>query len=329
MRRWLLNDRPIGRPVRDEDFKLVELPIPQPRDGEVLLKNHYIGLNPAQKGWMENVADYSAPMALGDPMRGYIVGEVIETRNPEYKLGDMLAGYGHWEEYSTTDGDGLELSPGGVPASAMLSVLGINGMAAFGGLFKVGKPVPGDTVVVSGAAGATGSIVCQLAKVAGCRVIGIAGGTRKCQWLVDEVGCDAAIDYKAEDVRRRLKALCPHGVDVIFDNVGGAILNEMLALIADRARTVICGGIARYEAADLPPGPQRYFNLVFRRATMEGFIVWDWKAEYPEMRRRLIDLLQSGRIKYLEDVQYGIENTPAAFKRLFDGSNFGKQLVKL
>jgi NADPH-dependent curcumin reductase CurA len=209
----------------------------------------------------------------------------------------------------------------------MLSILGTTGMTAWCGLFKIGRPIAGDTVLVSGAAGATGSIVGQLARLAGCRVIGIAGGQEKCDWLVEEAGYDAAIDYKAGDLRARLKELAPKGIDVIFDNVGGTILNDMLGQIATGARVIICGGISRYETGTLPVGPQNYFNLVFRRASMTGFIVIDWASEFPQIRKRMADLVHAGRLVYREDVQHGFENAPATLQRLFSGSNRGKQIL--
>ena len=213
--------------------------------------------------------------------------------------------------------------------TAMLSVLGTTGVTAYCGLFKVGRPVAGDTVLVSGAAGATGSVVGQLAKIAGCRAVGIAGGEDKCRWLVEEAGYDAAIDYKAGNVRKQIKEHCPGGVNVIFDNVGGAILNDMLGEIATGARVAVCGGISRYESGSLPAGPQNYFNLIFRRGSMAGFIVLDWAAEFPEIRKRLEGFVLDGRLNYREDVQHGFENAPATLKRLFSGQNRGKQLLKL
>jgi NADPH-dependent curcumin reductase CurA len=202
-------------------------------------------------------------------------------------------------------------------------------VTAYCGLFKIGQPVAGDVVVVSGAAGATGSIVGQLAKIAGCTVIGIAGGPEKCAWLTQEAGYDHAIDYKAGGVRDQLKTLAPDGINVIFDNVGGTILNDMLSKIATHARVVICGGISRYESGGLPAGPPNYFNLVFRRARMEGFIVLDWADEFPDIRKRLVKMVQDGQLTYREDVQHGFENAPATLQRLFVGANKGKQLLKL
>lgn len=328
-RQWLVNGNPRGRGIEDGDFKLVETDIGVPDHGEMLLRTLYLGFDPGQKGWMENIADYVAPMAIGDVMRGSGISEVVETRQDGFAIGDLVMGTTGWTEYHRASGEGLVRIETTLPPTAMLSVLGTTGMTAYCGLFKVGRPVAGDTVLVSGAAGATGSVVGQLAKIAGCRVIGIAGGEDKCRWLVEEAGYDAAIDYKAGDLRRQIKEHCPNGVDVIFDNVGGTILNDMLGEISTGARVAICGGISRHETGSLPTGPQNYFNLVFRRSTMTGFIVLDWAAEFPAIRKRLEGFVQDGRLTYREDMQQGFENAPATFKRLFSGKNRGKQLLKL
>lgn len=328
-RQWLLNGHPRGRGIEDGDFQLVETDVGAAGDGQLLLKTLYLGFDPAQKGWMENIADYVAPMAIGDVMRGSGISEVVESRHPGFAVGDLVMGSTGWTEWHVSSGEGLVKIETGLPPTAMLSVLGTTGVTAYCGLFKVGRPVAGDTVLVSGAAGATGSVVGQLAKIAGCRAVGIAGGEDKCRWLVEEAGYDAAIDYKAGDVRRQIKEHCPGGVNVIFDNVGGAILNDMLGEIATGARVAVCGGISRYESGSLPAGPQNYFNLIFRRGSMAGFIVLDWAAEFPEIRRRLEGFVHDGRLNYREDVQEGFENAPATLKRLFSGQNRGKQLLKL
>jgi NADPH-dependent curcumin reductase CurA len=328
-RQWLLNGHPRGRPIADDDLKLVEAELSVPKNGEMLLKTHYLAFDPAQKGWMENVADYVAPMAIGDVMRGSAILEVIESNGGTHPVGTMLAGTSVWSEYRVSNGEGLNPVQEGLPPTAMLSALGTTGMTAWCGLFKIGQPKPGDVVLVSGAAGATGSVVGQLAKIAGCTAIGIAGGAEKCAWLVKEAGYDHAIDYKAGPIRDQIKALAPNGVDLIFDNVGGKILNDMLSQIATGARVVICGGISRYESGTLPAGPENYFNLVFRRARMEGFIVIDWMSEFPAIRKRMAALIADGRLKYREDIQEGFENAPETLKRLFTGANRGKQLLKL
>ncbi len=326
---WRLAAHPRGRPIEDGDLELDTIELADAEPGQMLLRTQYLGFDPAQKGWMENVADYVAPMAIGDVMRGSGITEVVASNGGRFPPGQLLAGSTGWSEYLVHDGEGLQPCEPSLPPTAMLSVLGTTGMTAWCGLYKLGKPIAGDTVLVSGAAGATGSIVGQLAKIAGCRAIGIAGGQEKCDWLVREAGYDSAIDYRAGDLRARLKELAPGGVDVIFDNVGGTILNDMLGHIATGARVVICGGISRYETGTLPAGPQNYFNLVFRRATMSGFIVIDWIAEFPAIRRRMAALVHEGKLTYREDVQHGFENAPETLKRLFSGANRGKQLLEL
>lgn len=328
-RQWLLNGHPRGRGIEDGDFRLVETEVADPGEGEVLLRTLYLGFDPAQKGWMENIADYVAPMAIGDVMRGSGICEVMASNHPKFAVGDLVFGSTGWTEYLVSDGKDLTKVETDLSPTSVLSILGTTGVTAWCGLFKVGKPVSGDTVLVSGAAGATGSIVGQLAKIAGCRVVGIAGGEDKCRWLVEEAGYDAAIDYKAGSVRAQIKQHCPRGVDVIFDNVGGSILNDMLGEIATGARVVICGGISRYETGSLPAGPQNYFNLVFRRASMAGFIVLDWASEFPAIRKRLEGFVKDGRLTWQEDIQHGFENAPDTLQRLFSGKNRGKQLLKL
>lgn len=328
-RQWLLNGRPRGRGLVDDDFKLVEVPVPEPGEREVLLKLTHLGFDPAQKGWMENVADYVAPMEIGDLIRGSGIGTIVKSNHPDYKEGETLVGTMVWSEYVAINPKTLERPTEGLPATTMLGPLGVTGLTAYCGLFKLGKPVAGDVVLVSGAAGATGSVVGQLAKLAGCKTIGIAGGAEKCAWLINEVGYDHAIDYKNDDVRAKLKEFAPKGVDVFYDNVGGKILNDALSRIATGARIVICGGISRYETGSMPAGPENYFNLVFRRASMHGFIVLDWASEFPIIRKRLAKFIHDGSLKYREDVQHGFENAPDTLQRLFSGKNKGKQLLEL
>ena len=329
MKQFRLAAHPRGRGVLDSDFDLVEVPRPAPADGQVLLKLRWLGFDPAQKGWMENYGGYVEPMAIGDLMRGTGVAEVIESRNAEYPVGTLLSGMTGWTEYLVTDGSGFTKAEPRLPPTAMLSILGLTSLTAWHGLFGIGKPVAGDTVLVSGAAGATGSVAGQLARIAGCRTVGIAGGEDKCRWLVEEAGYDVAIDYKREDFKQRLRAALPNGADVVFDNVGGATLDAMLGVLAMKARVVICGAISRYENSGRPMGPSNYFNLVFRRASMEGFIVFDQQAQFAEMQRRLTELALSGKLKWQLDEQQGFENAPATLRRLFDGSNRGKQILRV
>jgi NADPH-dependent curcumin reductase CurA len=328
-RQWLINGRPSGRPLVDDDFKWEEGRVRKPNEGEVLIRVRYLGFDPAQKGWMENVGGYVAPTEIGEVMRGSGIGEVVESADPAFKVGDKVAGQPGWQDFATLPARDLIKLEDDELLTAYLGVLGTTGMTAFFGLNKIGKPFPGDTLVITGAAGATGSVVGQIGKIAGCRVVGVAGGVEKCRWLVDELGFDAAIDYKAEDMRGQVARHVPGGIDVLWDNVGGKLLNGLLANIALHARVVVCGGISRYEVGKMPAGPENYFNLIFKRATMEGFIVLDYQGEYAWARGRMKEWIREGRMRYKEDIQHGLENAPRTLMRLFHGENFGKQLLQL
>ena len=328
-RQWLINDRPIGRPLKDSDFKRVETDLAPLESGEVRIKNLYLGFDPALKGWMENLGGYVAPTEIGEVMRGSGVGEVVESQNSMFVIGEKVTGMLCWQDYASLPGADLKKVLDDEFLTANLGILGTTGMTAYFGLLKHGRPLPGDTVLVSGAAGATGSIVGQIAKLNGCRTIGIAGGEDKCRWLTDEIGYDAAIDYKNENTAERLKALCDQSVNVFFDNVGGKILDDGLMHIDMNARIVICGGISRYAVGQMPSGPANYFNLVFKRATMSGFIVLDYLNEYGLAKKRMREWMRAGKITYKEDIQHGFDNIPQTLMRLFVGKNFGKQILKL
>lgn len=339
-RQWLIADRPIGRDLRETDFTWNEGAVRSPDPGEVLVRVRYLGFDPAQKGWMENKAIYMAPTEIGQPMIGFGLGEIIESRDASLSAGDLVTGLFGWQDYAT-----VAVSPAGAAkkegfsplekvekgpyARQHLSVLGITGLTAFFGLHKVGKLFPGDTVVITGAAGATGSTVGQIAKIAGCRVIGIAGGPEKCRWLTESVGFDAAIDYRAGGVAEELAKLAPDGIDVVWDNVGGSLLNDLLGKLAMRARVVICGGISIYEAQQPPPGPGNYFNLIPCRATMGGFLIVDHEADFPWARTRIRSWLSEGKLTSQEDVTHGLSEAPRTLMRLFAGRNLGKQLLEL
>ncbi|PHR12471.1 MAG: NADP-dependent oxidoreductase [Sphingopyxis sp.] len=328
-RQWLINGRPKGRGLVDDDFKKVVNPVPECAEGHVLVKNEILGFDPAQKGWMENIGGYVAPTEIGEVMRGSGIGTVVESRHPDFSAGDKVMGMLRWQDYAHVPGSDLNKVPDDELLAANLGSLGTTGMTAYFGLLKHGRPQPGDTVVVSGAAGATGSMVGQIAKIAGCRIIGIAGGEEKCKWLTDDVGYDVAIDYKNDDVRAKLKEHCAQSINVFYDNVGGSILNDALAHLAMHARVTICGGISRYEQGDMPAGPENYFNLIFKRASMSGFIVSDYASEFPEAQKRMRQWIKEGKITFKEDIQEGFDNIPDTLKRLFAGQNFGKQLLRL
>jgi len=316
--------------VKESDFAFSETPVPQPGDGQVLVRVLYLSFDPTQRGWIEDRPSYLPPVQIGEVMRASAVGEVMESKHTGFAKGDLVQGLFGWQDYAVVPGAMLGAKiPAGVPPTWTLGVLGITGITAYFGMLDLGKPKAGETVVVSGAAGATGSVAGQVAKLQGARVVGIAGGPSKCAWLTKEAHFDAAIDYKHDDVAARLRELCPKGVDVYFDNVGGEILDAVLGQIAQRARVVLCGGISGYNEATPPPGPRNLMNLVIQRGRMEGFIVIDYAARFGEAIAKLSEWVQSGAIVHQEDVQRGLEHAPRTLLRLFTGANTGKQLLQL
>ncbi len=330
-RQWLLARRPKGM-VKESDFEWREAPKPRPGDGEALVRTLYLSFDPTQRGWMEDRPSYMPPVAIGEPMRATGIGQIVESRTPDWKVGDFAQGLFGWQDYAVVRPGTLLAAtkvPPGVPLTWPLGVLGITGLTAYFGMLDLGKPAPNETVVVSGAAGATGSVAGQIAKIAGCRVVGIAGGAEKCRWLTGKARFDAAIDYKSENVATRLRELCPRGIDVYFDNVGGEILDAALALLALRARVVLCGGISAYNEATPPPGPRNLMNLVIQRARMEGFIVIDYLPRFAEGIAKLAEWVAAGRVVHAEDVQQGLENAPKTLLRLFTGQNLGKQILRV
>ncbi len=331
-RQWLLNGHPRGRPINDDDLKLVTTTLPEPGPGQMLLKTHYLGFDPAQKGWMENIADYVAPMAIGDVMRGSGITEVVASNGGKFPVGTMLSGSIVWSEYLIHDGEGLIPCMPELPPTAMLSILGTTGVTAYCGLFKVGEPVAGDVVVVSGAAGATGSIVGQLAKIAGCTVIGIAGGPEKCKRLVERYGFDVAIDYRGKSVDQlsaEIAAAAPQGVNVIFENVGGDILDAGLNNLAMYARIGVCGLISEYNNAGEKTGARNIWQLIVKRASMTGLLVADYVPRFGEGIAAMAGWITEGKLVFDEHIDDGIDNALPAFLRLFSGSNDGKMILKL
>lgn len=329
-RQWRLRQRPIGLPDANT-FEMVEAPFEPPVPAQVLVENLMVSFDPAMRGWLADRKSYSPPVQLGEVMRASGVGRVLRSEDPRYPEGALVEGLLGWQEYVAVEPETTRLTvvPEGVSPEQALSVYGITGLTAYFGLLDVGMPKAGQTVVVSGAAGATGSVVGQIAKLKGCHVVGIAGGPRKCEWLTGEAHYDAAIDYKSEDVSKRLRALCPKGIDVFFDNVGGATLEAGISNLAQKARVVICGGISSYNAKVIPPGPRNYLNLIVCRARMEGFLVLDYLDRAAEARKELAKWVDEGLINYAVDVQSGIENIPQTFQRLFSGKSFGKQVLRL
>ncbi len=324
---WVLAARPDGM-VKVSDFEYKETPIPKALDGTMVVKTLYISFDPTMRGWMVDKESYMPPVGIGEPMRAACVGQVIESRCDGYEPGDLVQGLLGWQQYALC-GSGVSRVPDGMPMTLPLHLFGITGLTAYFGMTEIGKPKTGETVVVSGAAGATGSVAGQIARIHGCRVIGIAGGEEKCRWLTEKGRFDAAIDYKSENVEERLRELCPEGIHVYFDNVGGEILNTVLAQIAMNARVVLCGGISGYNEKEPPPGPSNLMNLVIQRARMEGFIIIDYMPRFGEGVEKLAGWLAEGQLVYAEDVQHGFEKTPETFLRLFSGGNLGKQLLKV
>ena len=329
-RSWILAARPHGM-VKDSDFSLVEAPIPEPGPGEFLVRVTHLSFDPTQRGWI--TADtYLPAVKIGDVVRAGGVGQVVKSNHPGFKVGQLVQGGFGWQDYYVSAGmtEFMPVSivhPGVSPEQA-LGVFGITGLTAYFGLTDVGKPNPGDTVLVSGAAGATGSVVIQIAKALGCRAIGIAGGADKCAWVTGVAGADACIDYKNENVARRIRELAPNGVNVVFENVGGEMLEAALMNLAQRARVVLCGGISSYNEVE-PKGIRPYMQLTVTRSRMEGFIVLDYAPRYPEGVMALSKLIAEGKLKTADDVQNGFENIPATLRRLFEGKNLGKQLLKI
>lgn len=328
-RRFLLAKRPVGA-VRRDDFTFETVPAEAPAAGQIQVRNLYLSLDPAMRGWMNEGKSYIPPVALGQVMRALGVGEVVASNHPDYKPGDHVSGALGVQDYFIGEPQGLhKIDPKLAPLPRYLSALGMTGMTAYFALLEVGQPKAGDTVVISGAAGAVGSIVGQIAKLKGCHVVGIAGGAQKCQYLKDELGFDGVIDYKAEDVLAGLKRECPKGVDVYFDNVGGEILDAVLTRINFKARIVICGAISQYNNKEAVKGPANYLALLVNRARMEGFVVMDHAKDYGKAAQEMAGWLAAGKVKSKEDVVEGLETFPETLLKLFSGENFGKLVLKV
>ena len=328
-RQYRLAARPVGLP-KPSDWSFSEEPARSPAASEVLVRTHYLSLDPAMRGWMNEGKSYVPPVAIGEVMRAGGVGEVVESSHASFKPGDYVSGTLGIQEYAMLPGDQLSaVDPKQISLSAHLGLLGMPGMTAYFGLLDVGQPKSGQTVVVSAAAGAVGSVVGQIAKLKGCRVVGIAGGPDKCGYIVRELGFDAAIDYKAGDLKSKLREHCPKGVDVYFDNVGGDILDVVLTRLALRARIVICGAISQYNSTSGVRGPANYMSLLVHRARMEGLVVFDYAARFEEARREMSAWAQAGQLKLREDIVRGIEQFPTALLKLFTGENTGKLVLQL
>jgi NADPH-dependent curcumin reductase CurA len=312
------------------NWSYTEEAVCEPKPGELLVKILYISLDPAMRGWMNEGKSYIAPVGIGEVMRAGGVGRVIASANPSFAVGDFVVGVFGVQEYALSDGNGItKVDPRLAPLPVYLGTLGMPGMTAYFGLFDVGQAKSGETIVVSGAAGAVGMVVGQIAKIKGCHVVGIAGGPAKCQYIIQELGFDAAIDYKSEDLRKSLKQHCPKGVDVYFDNVGGEILDAVLTQLARGARIPICGAISQYNNTTPITGPSNYLSLLVNRARMEGFVVFDYAPRFGEAVREMAGWMAAGKLKTREDIVEGLSTFPETFLKLFRGENFGKLLIKV
>jgi NADPH-dependent curcumin reductase CurA len=333
-RQWVLAERPVDRAVRESDFQLVEAPVPMPGRGEFLVRTLYVSVAPVMRQYMIDGAGIEPPLAIGDVMRGRGVGQVVASNHPDYAPGDFVQGKLGWQEYSVSDGSPYymmyKIRQRLVPLSTAVGALGITGFTSYLGLVDLGQPKNGETVLVSGAAGGVGSNVGWIARNLGCRVVGIAGTSAKCWTLTERLGYDAAINYRTDDVAAQIRELCPGGVDVFFDNVGGEILDHALGALNRYGRVVCCGRIAEY----LKPPDEAYrlrnWHMVGRqRATMRGFFIYDLAEHFPRAERQIAQWIAEGRMRYLEDVLEGFEQIPRALMRLYSGQNIGKQLVRV
>lgn len=323
-----LKKRPIGFP--DEDtWELSEEILPSLNEGEILIENNYISLDPAMRGWINETRSYIEPVKIGDVMRAGSIGKVIESNNPKFSEGDVVSGGSGVQQYSINDGMGFfKIYPGKLDLPVFIGTLGMPGMTAYFGILEVGKIKEGDTVLVSAAAGAVGSIVGQIAKIKGCKVVGITGGKEKCDYVVNELGFDGCIDYKNESVKSGIKKECPNGIDVYFDNVGGDILDSALIFINKYARIVVCGAISQYNETSAK-GPDNYLSLLVNRGTMTGMVVFDYVKKYPIAVEEMSNWILEGKLKSKEDIYDGIENFYEIFKKLFNGDKKGKLILKV
>lgn len=325
----LLKKRPTGMPKADT-WALVEKELTPLKKGEIRIENHYVSLDPAMRGWMNEGKSYIPPVAIDDVMRAGNIGVVIESNeHSEFKVGDVLTGWGGVQQYVTTDGKGFfKVDTNLVPMTTYLATLGMPGMTAYFGILEVGKIKAGDVVLISGAAGAVGSVAGQIAKIKGCTVVGIAGGDDKCKYVVSELGFNACIDYKNENVYKKIKEYCPEGLDIYFDNVGGDILDSALANLRMNARVIICGAISQYNNMQNVQGPKNYLSLLVNRATMQGMVVFDYAHSYQDASHEMGTWIMQGQLKSKEDIYEGIENFYSTFLRLFSGDKRGKLLLK-
>jgi NADPH-dependent curcumin reductase CurA len=327
-RQIVLKSRPTGAPSA-ANFELVERPVPEPGEGEILVRHSWISLDPYMRGRMSDAKSYAKPVGVGEVMTAGTVGEVVKSRHPGFREGDVVQLQGGWQDYTVSNGKGVrKIDPAAAPVSTALGILGMPGMTAYMGLLEIGRPKPGDTVVVSAASGAVGSVVGQIAKIKGARAVGIAGGEAKCRYVTEELGFDDCVDHRAPDFAERLARACPNGIDVYFENVGGAVQATVWPLLNDFARVPVCGLIAQYNDTTPRPGPDM-FSVLRKRLAIRGFIVRDFADKAADFRRDVAQWIRDGKLKYREDVVEGLEKAPEAFLGLLKGENFGKLVVKL
>ena len=328
-RQWRLKSRPSGL-IKADNFEFVSQPMPEPAEGQLLIRSVYLSLDPAMRGWLTDRPSYVPPVQIGEIMRGFAVGIVEKSNHPKFAAGDRVQGMFGWQEYLISNGDAMtKLPETGLPFSAYLGLFGLAGLTAYAGLLEVGQPKSGETLLISGAAGSVGSLVGQIGKIKGLRVVGIAGTDEKCKWLLEELAFDGAVNYKDADCRKQLKAACPKGVDIYFENVGGEILETALSLINTFGRMVICGLISQYNATAPVPGPSNFAAVISKRLKIQGFLAIDYSSKVKEMVSTFTQWHSSGQLKYRVDIVRGLESAPAAINKLFEGSNHGKLMVQL
>jgi len=332
-RQILLASRPRGEP-KPENFRLVETEIPDPGPGQMLLRSIYLSLDPYMRGRMNAGKSYARPVEVGEVMEGRTVSQVVASNLPKYQPGDFVFAPTGWQEYAISTGEGARKIDSHLrPLSYALGVLGMPGLTAYTGLLNIGQPKPGETLVVAAASGAVGSVVGQIARIKGCRVVGIAGSADKCRYVKEQLRFDECLNHKGANLAEQLAAACPRGIDIYFENVGGVVLEAVLPLLNDFARVPVCGQIAHYNAADLPPGPNRLpllmHQILVKRLTLRGFIVWDFAAQFPDFLRDMTAWMSAGSISYKEDISSGLENAPRELIGLLQGKNFGKKLIQV
>lgn len=329
-RQFCLASRPIGQ-IEESNFEYREQPIPQPKEGQILVRIIYLSLDPTNRIWMSDMPQYMPPVEIGAVMRGVALGQVEVSKSSQWQPGDLVSGLLGWQDYAVVDGSAVSPVPqiDGVPLSVFLGPLGMTGLTAYFGLLKIGEPKPGETVVVSAASGAVGSMVGQIARIKGCRAIGITSTAEKCRWLTEELGFDAAINYKTTELSQALAEACPQGIDVYFENVGGTILDTILTQMNLFGRIPLCGLISTYNATQGVSGPDNFAQILMKRLSVQGFIILDYASSFPEAIVEMGQWFQAGQIKYNEEIISGLENAPQAIHKLFNGDKIGKLLIKV